>query len=336
MKGRLACTLLVVGALAQLAGSAIAGPAPKLKMSQGNHVLSYAPIYVARSLQLFRDEGLDMEVIVMESGTIALHALVAGSVEFDGGTSGDFLNAAVKGMELITVQAQMQMTQNLTARKAFVEKRGVNRSSPFAARVQAMKGATLGVSRMGAVSDIFLRYTLKKGGLDPDRDVNIVQIGGAGAIMAALQKGQIDGFFFSAPTGEWTEVQGHGLVLIPAGDIPGFDNAVYTILETRKSYAAQNPDIVARAARALGRANNITLDNPARAKEILQTYWAKVDPRVISLSLDILLPRVLRDGLMTEQGWQAAAQVLKDLGSLKGEVDTREGLYWTNKYLKGM
>lgn len=60
-----------------------------------------------------------------------------------------------------------------------------------------------------------------------------------------------------------------------------------------------------------------------------------VDPKVIGLSLEIMLPRVLRDGLMTEQGWRSAAQVLKDLGALKGEVDTREGLYWTNRYLKG-
>ena len=99
---------------------------------------------------------------------------------------------------------------------------------------------------------------------------------------------------------------------------------------------AEHPDIVWAVARANGRANNFVRKNPDEAAKILQQYFGKVDPKILKETLRNIVPAVPADGKMTKEGWDNLIRVLQDAGLLKAVMDTTEGKYWTNEYLKDL
>ena len=64
---------------------------------------------------------------------------------------------------------------------------------------KALKGLTFGITRPGAVTQLFPSYLLRKAGLDPEKDATFVQIGGGQALVAAMKAKRIDAFMLSAP-----------------------------------------------------------------------------------------------------------------------------------------
>jgi ABC-type nitrate/sulfonate/bicarbonate transport system substrate-binding protein len=66
--------------------------------------------------------------------------------------------------------------------------------------VEGLKGKKIGVTRFGSATDISARFALRKHNLDPQKDVNILQMGAMSSIMGGLQGGSIDAGLVSPPT----------------------------------------------------------------------------------------------------------------------------------------
>src|SRR6266567_4336562 len=75
----------------------------------------------------------------------------------------------------------------------------VLRANHPAKEVKDLKGSRLGMTRAGSGTDLSLRALLKDAGLEPDRDVAIIAIGGVSSANAALKAGQVDGFMGGEP-----------------------------------------------------------------------------------------------------------------------------------------
>ncbi|MBI2201763.1 MAG: ABC transporter substrate-binding protein [Armatimonadetes bacterium] len=227
------------------------------------------------------------------------------------------------------------MTMNLVVRRDVVQKKGVGPGSPLAQRFGALKGLTIGITTPGAAGDTYTRWMLKQAGLDPVKDVNIVQIGTPDALQAAMGQGRVDAFMLSAPTPERLERDGVGLILIKnsAGDTPEFRQFLHTVVATRRGYAERNPEAVQRVTRAIARGANVLLDQTEEGKKTLQKTFPRIPPEVLSLSVDNMKPGFLRNGRMSEEHWKNLSQVFQDVGITKGPLETREGKLWTNRYL---
>lgn len=139
------------------------------------------PVWVAKRQGYFRDAGLNVEPIVFTSGTINSQAALAGEIDV----------ALGSGTEVFTIRLAGE-----DARFFF----GISNFMPFKLYVQPgiktpadLKGKRLAVSRFGAQSDFLTRYAVSKLGLDPSRDVTILQIGSTPARYAALKSGSVDG-----------------------------------------------------------------------------------------------------------------------------------------------
>jgi len=72
-------------------------------------------------------------------------------------------------------------------------------AAPQIQRIEEMRGKSIGVTRVGTVTDFFTRIYLRQNGLTPDRDVMIRQMGGLPEIVAGLKAGQIEGGTFGFP-----------------------------------------------------------------------------------------------------------------------------------------
>jgi len=147
--------------------------------------VSVMPIVIALKEGFYRDEGMEVEIIHMNS-QIAVTATVAGSVEFSS-TPGPAVNAAVRGVDLkvIFVVGQKPLHDLIT--------------SPGVRSFGELKGKILGVTSMGSMSDNLTRRILRKNGLEPDRDVALRVIGTETLQLAALKKEIISGALLTVP-----------------------------------------------------------------------------------------------------------------------------------------
>jgi len=140
----------------------------------------FAPVWAANDRGLLKKYGFESEIIAMQGGTQLAQAIIAGSIPI-AVMGGAYLTAAVRGADLVMIATHMdKFPYSLIAK-------------PNIKKVEDLKGTKLAISRFGSSSDAGLRVALQKLGLNPDKDVTILQVGGQTERFAALKGGTVDG-----------------------------------------------------------------------------------------------------------------------------------------------
>ena len=129
----------------------------------------------------FKKRGLDLTMLYVTSGITTSQTIVSGAAAVATTTATDALRALVAGAPMKIVMVNIDQFQHL-----FVARPGIG-------GLKEMKGKKIAVSRYGAFSDIQTRFVVRQWGLDPDKDVHIMQIGNSAARAAALASGGVDG-----------------------------------------------------------------------------------------------------------------------------------------------
>jgi ABC-type nitrate/sulfonate/bicarbonate transport system substrate-binding protein len=159
----------------------------KLTVSYSSVDAPSANWYIAQEKGLYKKYGLDVESIFIPASSTNVAVLVAGQLKFGNGTGGTIASAAVSGANLVAVACFMNtLPYELIVQESI--------KTP-----QQLKGKSIGISRIGSSSDVIARVFLKNLGLEADRDVTILQVGGSGERAAASRSGKIAGF--PAPPG---------------------------------------------------------------------------------------------------------------------------------------
>lgn len=212
--------------------------------------------------------------------------------------------------------------------------KGVDGDSSIEERYAALEGLTLGVTSPGAATDKYMRYYLRQAGLDPDRDANIVAIGGGGSLLAALESGQIDAYQLSPPTPYIAEAEGFGTILIdgPAGDVPLFSDFAYTGFATNQQWAEDNPETAEGFMNAISQGMEYVEENPDEAAETILPYLGTDDLETTQQTLAALLPAMSGTGCFGEGAVQDSVDIMREAEILTVEVDTAEGGLWTNEH----
>lgn len=320
---------------------AFAADAIKVRIIQSADSISFAPLYVARYNKYFEQEGIQLDLTMARSGDIAITAQVAGDVDFGAITLSHVLKAFDAGKELLAVANIMNRnTTAIAIHKDALKDKKVTpeelQKMTIEQRVRLLKGMKLGVSGPGAMTDMVFRYLLKRAGLNPEKDVDIVPVGPAATIIVALQKRTVDAFAFGIPVPYEPVSRGYAVIFIDGalGEVPEFNNFVYEVLTVIKEYAEKNPQIVSKMAKALAKANNFIIDSPEESVKILQTYFSKMQPEVIRSSTMAVKASLTRNAMMDRGGIEAHVKFAIDGGFIKKNPPLEEGRFWTNKYLK--
>jgi NitT/TauT family transport system substrate-binding protein len=180
--GLLLAALVIVFPWVQIP-SALAGQAKSLV----NVVIGYgstdggvAVLGFAKETKLFEKHGLDVVLVGMGTGSLSLRALIAKDLQISSLSGSGLVQAALQGADTVLIAALI----NGFVFKVF--------SAPEISSPAQLKGKKLGVSRYGATSDFAVRLALKKWGLNPERDVNILQIGTSQDTVRAMQTKMLD------------------------------------------------------------------------------------------------------------------------------------------------
>ncbi|HEY7320747.1 MAG TPA: ABC transporter substrate-binding protein [Candidatus Binatia bacterium] len=145
-------------------------------------------LYVTKKIGAFKRNGLDVDFLLLQGGSQALQVLLSGEIKLISGGGGTAAQRArFKGAaNLIVSTYTPTMPYSLY----------VNSKIQDAKR---LKGAKIAISRFGSSSDFAARFMVSRLGLDPAKDVTIMQIGNQRERMSALLSGSVDGSVVDAP-----------------------------------------------------------------------------------------------------------------------------------------
>ena len=184
MLGRLALGRLAGTLLALLLISAPAAAQSKITIAVGGGAcLCYLPTVLAKELGEYDKAGLAVELVDLKGGSDALRAVLGGSADVVSGYFDHCVNLAAKKQELVAfVVYDRYPGLVLVVSPAHT---GEIKS------VKDLAGKKVGVSAPGSSTDFFLKYLLKKNGLDP-AGTSVIGVGLGATSVAAMEQGQID------------------------------------------------------------------------------------------------------------------------------------------------
>ena len=231
----------------------------KIKISYSSVDAPNANWYIAEDRRLYQKYGVDADLVFISSSTTNVAAVVAGSVKVGNISGGALANAAVGGADLVCVGSFINtLPYDLVVHESI--------KSP-----QGLKGKSVGISRVGSSSDVAARVLLKALGLEPDKDVAILQVGGSPERAASFRTGRIAGFTSPPGTIELATGMPHR-ILVSMGDLPHPFPFPYVCVTTTKSFLAGNRATVKRIMMALIDATHFFKTHKEESKKIFAKY----------------------------------------------------------------
>jgi ABC-type nitrate/sulfonate/bicarbonate transport system substrate-binding protein len=141
----------------------------------------FTPLWFARDVGLYEKYGLDGKLVFIQGGSILLQAMLAGQAQAAQNGIAETMVAVLRGGDVKI----LGVTSKIFPYSLIVSK-GVTSA-------KELMGGKIAVNRLGDVSAIASRVALRKLGLNPDKDVTMLQVGGSPQRLAALQSGSVQG-----------------------------------------------------------------------------------------------------------------------------------------------
>lgn len=141
--------------------------------------------HFAKEVGLFNKSGLDVEIVYIPGGSTVVQAMASGEVQFGRGSATEVVSAHMAGFPLKILAALINKFVYSFVTPAIV------------AKPQDLKGRAVAISRFGSGSDFITRMALKSWGLEPGKDVTILQVGNSPERLAAIMGGKVHGSILS-------------------------------------------------------------------------------------------------------------------------------------------
>jgi NitT/TauT family transport system substrate-binding protein len=257
--------------------------ADKVRLSISSIDVSFLTAGLALKRGIFRDEGLDVELIRMNAN-VSITALSTTDIDYTM-VFASVVRGALRGMPMKVVASYMDSsTHLLIARPEFKS-------------VRDLKGKTLAVSTFGATSEVAAKMMLKHGGVDPEREIKVIPLGAERARYAALKESIVDVAVLSPPT-DTDAIRSGYRVLSRFHEI---FKMPFTGVGTHIKKLKEKPDEVKRMVRALLRANRFVRSNREGTIQTMMD-WIKVDRESAAATYDSTWKIFSEDGGMSESG----------------------------------
>ncbi len=274
--------LAIIG-LSLFLASVPAEAVDKVRMSISAIDVSFLTGGLASKRGMFRDEGLDVELIRMNAN-VSITALSTTDIDYTM-VFGSVVRGALRGIPMRVVASFMDSSTHLLIAR------------PEYKSIRDLKGKTLAVSTIGATSDVAARMMIKQGGIDPEKELKIIPLGAERARYAALREGIVDVAVLSPPTDTDAQRQGyrilsrfHELFKLP-----------FAGLGTHLKKLKEKPDEVKRMVKAMLRANRFVRSNREGTIQTMME-WIKVDRESALATYDSTWKIFSEDGALSESG----------------------------------
>ena len=264
----------------------------RIKLDYSSVDTSNAVWYAAQEAGFFKKHGLDAQLIFIPSTTTAVSSIIAGDVPVGNAAGSGVASAAVGGANLLMVACFLN-----TLPYELVVQESIKSADD-------LRGKSVGISRVGSASDVAARVLIKGLGLEPVRDVPILQVGGAPERAGAFKSGRIAGF--PSPPGVIELAQGMPhRILISTADFQKRFEFPYICATTTKPYLAAHRDTVRRTLMALIESTAFFKTHKEESKKIIAKFSRQNNPAYLESSYNTVAKLYDRVPLITREGTEA-------------------------------
>lgn len=238
----------------------------KIRVGGGSVGAPQMTMWYAKEANLYEKHGLAVEAIHIPGSSMALQAMLSGEVpiiQLGGAAS---MQANLAGADTVIVA---------TVLKKFLFSIF---SRPDITRIADLKGKLFGATRFGTLSDFASRFALERNGLNPERDITMVQTGGQPETVMALITGKVQAAALSVPaTMRAKQANMRELLDMAKLEATIHQNGVVT---TRR-YLKSNEDTVRRFLRAYTEGAVLAKRDKAFAARVMAKYLGTQDREML-------------------------------------------------------
>ena len=262
------------------------------------------PFRVALARGFFKQQGLQIEPILIRGGPAAMAALASGEVDFAqiGGAQA-VMRSRARGLEVSIIGSISNATNyQLIGGKS-------TRS------LEDLRGKILGVTGAGAFSDFAMRTFLRRRGIDPDKDVTLRAIGGSALRATALEKNIVAGAPFTPEdTVRLTRI---GFPMI--ANLSDTLNIPQSIVATRNEVLEKMPETAKRFLKAFILGIQFARGNKAEAIKAGYDGGLQGEPDIINQAYQLYAPALTVDLSLNVAGFQFMLDEDKRSGVIDGK-----------------
>ena len=243
------------------------------------------PFWVALDAGEFKKAGLEVDPVLISGGSKSMQALLSGGLDIAHVSGGVSVQASLSGADVtILATAANSMSAGVIAAKDV-------------RNYQDLRGKKSGIASFGGNNDIGLRFAFKKNGVNPDKDVTFLQLGGERNRLTALERGAISATIMSPPGLFVAEAQGYSRL----GDLNtmGMRYPELSIVG-RKRDLKDRRDLIRRYLRAYLEAVRVMKSNRELTVRVIEKY-IHVGSKAEALKTYDYFVKSISDTLRTER-----------------------------------
>ena len=266
LKISLTCLCLALALSVAATHRALAGAAAVYKINTAYTTIGgiITPFWMSYEKGLFQKYGLEANLKFISAGPVIVSAVVAGNIDITIAGPEEFVSAILEGADLTII--------------AFVDTRTpiMLYAQPNITKVEQLKGGTVAVSKFTSSSAYMLKVGLRQAGLEPMKDLTVIQAGGIPEAFVALQGGKVQGAMLSPPTTYKAEAAGFRRLWSALGvEFPA------EVLVTRKSFLRNSEDVTLRFLQATSEGIHLFKTDKEEALRVMSKYTKVTDRKVL-------------------------------------------------------
>jgi ABC-type nitrate/sulfonate/bicarbonate transport system substrate-binding protein len=243
------------------------------------------PFWVALDGGEFKKAGLAVDPVMISGGSKSMQALLSGGLDFAHVSGGVSVQANLSGADVtILATAANSMSAGVIAAKDVKT-------------FQDLRGKKIGIASFGGNNDIGLRFAFKKNGINPDKEVTFLQMGGERNRLTALERGAIAATIMSPPGLFVAEAQGYSRL----GDLNAMGMRYPELsIVGRKRDVKERRDLVRRYLRAYLESVRVMKSNRDLTVRVIEKY-IHVGSKAEALKTYDYFVKSISDTLRTER-----------------------------------
>jgi len=284
----------------------------KVRLNEVAHSIFYAPQYVAIEKGYFEKEGIKLELTTGFGADKTATAVISGDADI-----------AFMGPEATIYQFNQGNADYLINFAQLTQRAGnfvVSREKEDSFKWEDLKGKKVIGGRPGGMPEMVFEYVLKKHGMNPQKDINLVQNIDFANTSGAFVSGEADYTVEFEPAATLIEEQGAGYVVASVGKESGY--VPYTAYSAKKSYLDKHPEIIQSFTNALQKGMDfVQIHTPEEIASVIAPQFPETDLKTIT---------AIVNRYYAQDTWKAdlifekeSFELLQDILESAGELDSR-------------
>ena len=284
----------------------------KITLNEVAHSVFYAPLYVAIEKGYFKDENIDLTLVTGFGADKTMTAVISGEADigFMGSEASVYMYSEGASDYVVNFAQLTQRAGN------FLVARQDNEHFQWA----DLKGKTVLGGRKGGMPEMVFEYILKENGIDPEKDLTIIQNIDFGSTAPAFADGRGDFTIEFEPGATSLESEGKGHVIASLGKDSGY--VPYTAFSAKKSYLKQNPDVIQRFTNALQKGMDyVRSHSPSETASVIKPQFPETTLEMITTIVTRYYEQdTWKSNLIFEE---SSFDLLQDILESAGELEKR-------------